>query len=57
MTMADRIVVMNDGVVEQIGAPLELYDRPANLRRRVHRLAGHELRARRRSPTSPPAPR
>jgi multiple sugar transport system ATP-binding protein len=31
MTMADRIVVMHDGRVEQIGAPLELYDRPANL--------------------------
>ena len=31
MTMADRIVVMQDGVVEQVGAPLELYDRPANL--------------------------
>ena len=31
MTMADRIVVMHDGVVEQLGAPLELYDRPANL--------------------------
>ncbi len=31
MTMADRIVVMQDGVVEQIGAPLELYDRPQNL--------------------------
>ena len=31
MTMADRIVVMQDGRVEQIGAPLELYDRPANL--------------------------
>jgi multiple sugar transport system ATP-binding protein len=31
MTMADRIAVMNDGRVEQIGAPLELYDRPANL--------------------------
>ena len=30
MTMADRIVVMRDGVVEQVGAPLELYDRPAN---------------------------
>src|SRR5574338_953888 len=30
MTMADRIVVMHDGVVEQIGSPLELYDRPAN---------------------------
>jgi multiple sugar transport system ATP-binding protein len=31
MTMADKIVVMHDGIVEQIGAPLELYDRPENL--------------------------
>jgi len=31
MTMADLIVVMRDGVVEQTGAPLELYDRPANM--------------------------
>jgi multiple sugar transport system ATP-binding protein len=31
MTMADRIVVLRDGVVEQIGAPLDLYDRPTNL--------------------------
>ncbi|MGZ5157870.1 MAG: ABC transporter ATP-binding protein [Caldimonas sp.] len=31
MTMADRIVVMQDGRIEQIGTPLELYDRPANL--------------------------
>lgn len=31
MTMADKIVVMHDGVVEQIGAPLALYDRPRNL--------------------------
>ncbi|MDH4173569.1 MAG: sn-glycerol-3-phosphate ABC transporter ATP-binding protein UgpC [Betaproteobacteria bacterium] len=30
MTMADKIVVMHDGRVEQMGAPLELYDRPAN---------------------------
>ena len=30
MTMADKIVVLRDGVVEQIGSPLELYDRPAN---------------------------
>src|SRR3954468_4457770 len=30
MTMADRIVVMHDGHVEQIGTPLELYDFPAN---------------------------
>ncbi len=31
MTMADKIVVMHDGIVEQIGAPLDLYDRPDNL--------------------------
>jgi multiple sugar transport system ATP-binding protein len=30
MTMADKIVVMRDGVVEQTGSPLELYDHPAN---------------------------
>jgi multiple sugar transport system ATP-binding protein len=31
MTMADRIVVMQEGRVEQIGTPLELYDHPVNL--------------------------
>jgi multiple sugar transport system ATP-binding protein len=31
MTMADQIVVMRDGLVEQRGKPLELYDKPANL--------------------------
>ena len=31
MTMADRIVVMNNGVIEQSGAPLELFDDPANV--------------------------
>jgi multiple sugar transport system ATP-binding protein len=31
MTMADKIVVMQGGHVEQIGAPLDLYDTPANL--------------------------
>ena len=31
MTMAERIVVMNLGRVEQVGRPLDLYDRPANL--------------------------
>jgi multiple sugar transport system ATP-binding protein len=31
MTMADRIVVLRDGKVEQIGSPLHLYDHPANL--------------------------
>jgi multiple sugar transport system ATP-binding protein len=31
MTMADRIVVLRDGRVEQIGSPLALYDTPANI--------------------------
>jgi multiple sugar transport system ATP-binding protein len=31
MTMADKIVVMRDGRVEQVGAPLDLYDNPANV--------------------------
>jgi multiple sugar transport system ATP-binding protein len=31
MTMADKIVVMHGGRVEQVGAPLDLYDRPDNL--------------------------
>ncbi|HSX93941.1 MAG TPA: ATP-binding cassette domain-containing protein, partial [Hydrogenophaga sp.] len=30
MTLADRVVVFKDGVIEQVGTPLELYDRPAN---------------------------
>jgi multiple sugar transport system ATP-binding protein len=30
MTMADRVVVLRDGAIEQVGSPLELYDRPAN---------------------------
>ena len=31
MTLADRIVVLSAGYIEQVGAPLELYERPANL--------------------------
>ena len=31
MTMADRIVVLRQGLIEQVGTPLELYDKPANL--------------------------
>jgi multiple sugar transport system ATP-binding protein len=31
MTMADRIVVMHDGIIEQIGTPLALFDHPGNL--------------------------
>ena len=30
MTLADRVVVMNRGVVQQVGTPTEIYDRPAN---------------------------
>ena len=40
MTMGDRIAVMNDGVLEQVGTPEELYERPGEpLRRGLHRLA------------------
>jgi multiple sugar transport system ATP-binding protein len=31
MTMGDRVAVMKDGVLQQVGSPLEVYDRPANL--------------------------
>ena len=31
MTMADKIVIMQDGVIEQQGSPLDVYDRPENL--------------------------
>ncbi|MDQ0322541.1 multiple sugar transport system ATP-binding protein [Pararhizobium capsulatum DSM 1112] len=31
MTLADRIVAMHGGIIQQVGAPLELYDNPANL--------------------------
>ena len=31
MTMGDRIVVMNNGLIQQVGSPLELYNKPANL--------------------------
>ena len=30
MTLADRVVVLRDGQIEQVGTPLQLYDRPAN---------------------------
>jgi multiple sugar transport system ATP-binding protein len=30
MTLADRVVVLRDGLIEQVGSPLELYDHPAN---------------------------
>ena len=30
MTLADRVVVLRDGAIEQVGSPLDLYDRPAN---------------------------
>ncbi|MEP2783869.1 MAG: sn-glycerol-3-phosphate ABC transporter ATP-binding protein UgpC [Pseudoruegeria sp.] len=31
MTLADRIVVMNDGAIEQVGTPMELFNNPANV--------------------------
>ena len=47
MTLGDRVVVMKDGVVQQVGEPLELYNHARQqVRRRLHRLAGDELRRR-----------
>ncbi len=31
MTMADRIVVLKDGIIQQVGTPMDLYNKPANL--------------------------
>ncbi len=31
MTLADRIVLLKDGLIEQAGSPLDLYERPATL--------------------------
>ena len=46
MTLADKIVVLHGGVIEQVGTPLELYHHPEQpVRRRLHRLAEDELRA------------
>ena len=43
MTLADRIVVLKDGNIEQVGSPMELYERPAILFvAAVHRLAEDE---------------
>ena len=43
MTMADRIVVLNRGNIEQVGSPLELYNRPDfSLRCRIYRLTKNE---------------
>ena len=43
MTMATRIAVMDGGVIQQIGTPDEIYERPANLFvARLHRLAADE---------------
>ena len=57
MTLADRIVVMKAGIVQQVAAPEELYNRPANLvRGRFHRLARNELHAPARSAKRTAAP-
>ena len=44
MTMGHRIAVMKDGKIQQVGTPLEIYDRPDEpLRRQLHRHAADEL--------------
>ena len=60
MTLADRIVVLDAGNVRQFGAPLELYQHPAQqVRRRLHRQPEDELPPlhRRRRRARPPAQR
>ena len=48
MTMGDRIVIMNGGVICQAGTPLEIYDRAGHaFRRRLHRQPADELFRRR----------
>ncbi len=43
MTLGDRLVVINNGYAEQIGSPLEVYEKPATrLRGRIYRFTGHE---------------
>ena len=43
MTLADRIVIMRDGLIEQVGTPDDVFHRPATpFRRRLHRLADDE---------------
>ncbi|MET3615579.1 multiple sugar transport system ATP-binding protein [Rhizobium aquaticum] len=53
MTMADRIVVLNAGQIEQVGSPIDLYSRPANLfvagfigSPRMNFITGHEAASR-----------
>ncbi len=47
MTLADRVVVMNQGRIEQIGTPHELYHHPAHaFRGGLHRLTGDEFHSR-----------
>ena len=48
MTLGTRIAVMHDGRIEQVGAPLEIYERPATMFvAQVRRVAGDEPVARR----------
>jgi len=42
MTMADRIVVLHDGLIEQMGSPWSFMTVQQSLRRRLHRFAVHE---------------
>ena len=53
MEITDRIAVMDHGVIEQVGAPRELYDQPANDVRHELPRAGHRGRRRARAPARP----
>jgi multiple sugar transport system ATP-binding protein len=53
LTMADRIAVLNEGRIIQVGTPEDIYDRPASTRRPTPRSGS--LRARRRRRRAPPS--
>jgi multiple sugar transport system ATP-binding protein len=45
LTLADRIAIMRNGIIQQLDTPHEIYNRPVNLlRRRFHGLAGNPHR-------------
>ena len=43
MTMATRLVVMKDGIIQQVGAPKEVYEKPENVFVELYWITGYEL--------------
>ncbi|ASY72797.1 Various polyols ABC transporter, ATP-binding component (plasmid) [Sinorhizobium fredii CCBAU 83666] len=57
MTMADKIVVLNSGRIEQVGAPLDLYNNPVSWDRRRHGKRNRHRSLRRHDPPAAPPQR